>query len=78
VKRAAKHAARPPAVHPQKHAVHYVCIGNCLGLATEDEFRKGAKSCNVIVCSHYGRPLKKMHYDPAAKKHYEPGKQQKK
>lgn len=53
----------------QKQIVHFVCEGNCMGLVTEEQYQKGAKSCRIIVCSHYGKPLKKMHYDHATRAH---------
>ena len=57
-----------------KHEVHYVCMGNCMGLATEEHYKKGAKTCNVIVCSHYGKPLQARHYCKDCHMHYLPGK----
>jgi hypothetical protein len=56
-----------------RHEVHYVCVGNCMGLATEKQYRNGSTKCNVIVCNQYGKPLAKMHYCPDCRMHYKPG-----
>ena len=74
------HAARrthPTAGRKQGHDVHYVCVGNCMGLVNEHTYKKGATKCNVVVCSHYGHPLKKKRYCASCRTHYEPGKSHK-
>ncbi len=75
-KKAAHSARHRPskAGRKQVHEVHYVCVGSCMGLATEHAYKRGATKCNVVVCSHYGHPLKKRHYCASCRTHYEPGK----
>jgi len=51
---------------------YYVCTGNCLGLVTKEAHGRGHTSCRIIVCSNYGKPLKKMHYCRGCKTHFEP------
>ncbi|MFA6329388.1 MAG: hypothetical protein WCX64_01740 [Candidatus Micrarchaeia archaeon] len=55
-------------------AVYYACTGNCLGLVTKEAHGRGHTSCRIIVCSNYGKPLKKMHYCRSCRTHYEPHK----
>jgi len=55
-------------------AAYYACTGNCLGLVTKEAHGKGHTNCKIIVCSNYGKPLKKMHYCRSCKVHFEPHK----
>ncbi|MFA5247086.1 MAG: hypothetical protein WC408_04330 [Candidatus Micrarchaeia archaeon] len=53
-------------------AVYYVCAGNCLGHVNAEHHTKGHTHCRIIVCSHYGKPLEKMHYCRSCKTHFSP------
>ncbi len=37
----------------------YVCEGSCKGIATEEQWKAGAKTCGAKHCELYGKPLKK-------------------
>ncbi|HQT44852.1 MAG TPA: hypothetical protein PLO51_02655 [Candidatus Micrarchaeota archaeon] len=37
----------------------YVCEGTCHGMATEEQWKAGAKSCSAEGCNMHGMPLKK-------------------
>jgi hypothetical protein len=37
----------------------YVCPGSCKGVATEAQWRAGAKTCGATACELHGKPLQK-------------------
>lgn len=43
--------------------VCYVCEGSCHGVATEEQWKAGAKNCAAKGCELHGKPLKKKEMD---------------
>jgi len=39
--------------------VVYVCEGSCRGVATEGQWKAGAKNCGAEGCELHGKPLKR-------------------
>ncbi|MFA5105349.1 MAG: hypothetical protein WC506_00115 [Candidatus Micrarchaeia archaeon] len=37
----------------------YVCEGSCHGVATEEQWKAGAKTCSAKGCNLHGKPLKR-------------------
>lgn len=37
----------------------YVCEGSCHGVATEEQWKAGAKTCGAKGCELHGKPLKR-------------------
>jgi len=43
----------------KKETVCYVCEGSCHGVATEEQWKAGAKTCAAADCELHGKPLKR-------------------
>lgn len=37
----------------------YICPGSCKGVATEEQWNAGAKTCGAKTCELHGKPLQK-------------------
>jgi hypothetical protein len=37
----------------------YVCEGSCHGVASEEQWKAGAKNCGASGCELHGKPLKR-------------------
>jgi len=37
----------------------YICPGSCKGVATEEKWQAGAKTCGAANCERHGMPLEK-------------------
>jgi len=54
-----------------KMETHYVCTGSCKGVATEEEYDNGAKTCGDPNCEKHGQALVKRNYCPKCDVHFE-------
>ena len=43
----------------KKETVCYVCAGSCHGVASEEQWKAGAKTCAAADCELHGKPLKR-------------------
>ncbi|MBS3119203.1 hypothetical protein J4475_00085 [Candidatus Woesearchaeota archaeon] len=53
--------------------LHYVCTGSCHGVATEEQWRHGAKTCAAQGCERHGQPLVKRLFCEKCGRHYKEG-----
>lgn len=56
---------------------HYICNGTCHGVATEVQWKKGAKTCSAQSCNKYKVPLVEREYCSKCKAHYKVGEKHK-
>ena len=49
---------------------HFICTGSCNGVATEEQWENGAKTCGAESCEKHGEPLEKRNYCSDCKVHF--------